>query len=69
MVVIMLISQEHYEIASSRARNLLASKHAPGLILRPSDSVRWHVVDHQHSSVVFFAGILGAVHDAAIIEF
>jgi len=35
MVTIMLISQGHYEIASSRARNLLASKHIPGLILRP----------------------------------
>jgi hypothetical protein len=47
MVTIMLISQGHYEIASSRARNLLASKHIPGLILRPLDSVRWHIVDHR----------------------
>jgi hypothetical protein len=55
------MSQEHYEIASSRARNLPASKHILGLILWPLDSVRWHVVDHPHSSVSFFAAILGAV--------
>ena len=67
MVTIMLISQGHYEIASSRARNLLAGKHIPDGI----SAVGFSEVAHcrsPHSSVLFFAAILGAVHDAVIME-